>query len=57
MNHKTRVYENVFEMMPSEENPTPLGFARRPIFVATVKLSLPWLARYWPINFSLRPSP
>ena len=24
MNHKTRVYENVFEMMPSEENPTPL---------------------------------
>jgi cysteine synthase B len=24
MNHGTRVYENVFEMMPSEENPTPL---------------------------------
>ncbi|HEY1803044.1 MAG TPA: cysteine synthase family protein [Terracidiphilus sp.] len=24
MNHKTRVYENVFEMMPNEENPTPL---------------------------------
>lgn len=24
MNHQTRVYENVFEMMPSEENPTPL---------------------------------
>ena len=24
MNHKTRVYEDVFEMMPSEENPTPL---------------------------------
>ena len=24
MDHKTRVYENVFEMMPSEENPTPL---------------------------------
>lgn len=24
MNHKTRVYENIFEMMPSEENPTPL---------------------------------
>jgi cysteine synthase B len=24
MDHQTRVYENVFEMMPCEENPTPL---------------------------------
>ncbi len=24
MNHEMRVYENVFEMLPSEENPTPL---------------------------------
>jgi S-sulfo-L-cysteine synthase (O-acetyl-L-serine-dependent) len=24
MNHGTRVYDNVFEMLPSEENPTPL---------------------------------
>src|SRR6185437_5730570 len=24
MNHRTRVYENVFEMLPGEENPTPL---------------------------------
>jgi cysteine synthase len=24
MNHTTRVYDNVFEMLPSEENPTPL---------------------------------
>ena len=24
MDHTTRVYENVFEMMPSKENPTPL---------------------------------
>src|SRR5436190_8361014 len=24
MNHQTRVYENVFEMLPTEENPTPL---------------------------------
>jgi cysteine synthase len=24
MNHETRVYDNVFEMLPSEENPTPL---------------------------------
>lgn len=24
MSHQTRVYESVFEMMPSEENPTPL---------------------------------
>jgi cysteine synthase len=24
VNHETRVYENVFEMMPSEANPTPL---------------------------------
>ena len=24
MNHRTRVYENVFEMLPNEENPTPL---------------------------------
>src|SRR5258708_5139617 len=24
MNHSTRVYDSVFEMMPSEENPTPL---------------------------------
>ncbi len=24
MDHQTRVYDNIFEMMPSEENPTPL---------------------------------
>jgi cysteine synthase len=24
MNHSTRVYENVFELLPNEENPTPL---------------------------------
>lgn len=24
MNHQTRVYENVFEMLPSAENPTPI---------------------------------
>src|SRR3974390_1468355 len=24
MNHATRVYENVFEMLPCEENPSPL---------------------------------
>lgn len=24
MNHQTRVYDNVFEMLPDEENPTPL---------------------------------
>src|ERR1044071_1532836 len=24
MNHATRVYENVFEMLPNEENPTPM---------------------------------
>jgi len=24
MNHQTRVYENIFEMLPSEENPSPL---------------------------------
>src|ERR1039458_7019162 len=24
MDHQTRVYENVFEMMPGEDNPTPL---------------------------------
>src|SRR5260370_16233874 len=24
MNHATRVYDSVFEMLPSEENPTPL---------------------------------
>src|ERR1041384_3994688 len=24
MNHQTRVYNDVFEMLPSEENPTPL---------------------------------
>ncbi len=24
MNHHTRVYENIFEMLPSEENPSPL---------------------------------
>jgi len=24
MNHQTRVYENIFETLPSEENPTPL---------------------------------
>ena len=29
MNHKTRVYDNVFEMLPSEENPSPLERVRR----------------------------
>src|SRR5438105_13244883 len=24
MNHATRVYENIFELLPNEENPTPL---------------------------------
>src|SRR5215470_16460387 len=24
MNHQTRVYDSVFELLPSEENPTPL---------------------------------
>ena len=24
MNHQTRVYENVFEMLPGEENPSPM---------------------------------
>lgn len=24
MNHHTRVYENIFEILPSEENPSPL---------------------------------
>ena len=24
MNHQTRVYENIFELLPGEENPTPL---------------------------------
>ena len=24
MNHQTRVYENIFETLPNEENPTPL---------------------------------
>jgi hypothetical protein len=24
MNHQTRVYENIFEMLPNEENPIPL---------------------------------
>jgi len=24
MNHQTRVYNNVFELLPSEENPSPL---------------------------------
>src|SRR3954451_12395344 len=24
MNHQTRVYDNVFEMLPNEENPSPM---------------------------------
>ena len=24
MNHQTRVYNDVFELLPSEENPTPM---------------------------------
>ncbi len=24
MNHQTRVYDNICEMLPSEENPSPL---------------------------------
>jgi cysteine synthase len=24
MNHQTRVYDNIFEMLPNEQNPTPL---------------------------------
>jgi cysteine synthase len=29
MNHQTRVYDNVFELLPSEENPTPMVRLRK----------------------------
>jgi cysteine synthase len=42
MNHKTRVYNDVFEMLPSEENPSPLVRVHRlnpsPDFVLYAKL-------------------
>jgi cysteine synthase len=45
MNHKTRVYDNIFEMLPSEENPTPLVRLNRmnpaPDFLLYAKLE--WL--------------
>jgi len=45
MNHQTRVYENVFEMLPTEDNPSPLVRVQRlnpsPDFILYAKLE--WL--------------
>ena len=45
MNHQTRVYENVFEMLPNEDNPTPMVRLNRlnpfPEFALYAKLE--WL--------------
>src|SRR5262245_4234302 len=45
MNHKTRVYNNIFEMLPTEDNPSPLvrihRLAPSPDFVLYAKLE--WL--------------
>ena len=45
MNHLTRVYDNIFEMLPSEENPSPMVRINRmnpsPSFTLFAKLE--WL--------------
>ncbi len=45
MDHQKRVYENVFEMLPSEENPTPLVRINRLSQVAEFPLyaKLEWM--------------
>jgi len=45
MNHQTRVYENVFEMLPNEDNPTPMVRLNRlnPFPEFTLYAKLEWL--------------
>ena len=45
MNHETRVYDNVFEMLPSEQNPSPLVRLNRAPIPATFQLfaKLEWM--------------
>jgi cysteine synthase len=45
MNHQTRVYDNIFEMLPSEENPSPLVRINRlnPAADFVVYAKLEWL--------------
>jgi len=45
MNHQSRVYDNVFEMLPSEENPSPLVRINRmnPSAEFTLYAKLEWL--------------
>jgi cysteine synthase len=44
MNHQTRVYDDVFEMLPSEENPSPMVRINRlnPSLVFTLFAKLEW---------------
>ena len=45
MNHSTRVYESIFEMMPTEENPSPLVRINRlaPTSDMAIFAKLEWL--------------
>lgn len=45
MNHQTRVYENIFEMLPNEQNPTPLVRINRlnPVAAFPLYAKLEWL--------------
>src|SRR5262245_62820229 len=45
MNHHTRVYDNVFELLPSEENPSPLVRVNRmnPSAEVTLFAKLEWM--------------
>lgn len=44
MNHRTRVYDSVLELLSSEDNPTPIIRLRRvaPFRYATVYAKLEW---------------
>lgn len=52
MDHATRVYQNIFEMIPSEENPTPLVRINRlnphPDFQLYAKLE--WMNPFGSVN-------
>src|SRR5438094_38297 len=45
MNHQTRVYDDIFELMPSEQNPTPLVRINRmnPSAEFTLYAKLEWM--------------
>jgi cysteine synthase len=52
MNHQTRVYENIFETLPSEENPTPLVRINKlnPCAEFLLYAKLEWVNPVWSKN-------